>query len=176
MVRYSSKFLFSCAKPDESWNWCHNKKNSESLKSCCWGSYHSKLAKGHFFGTHWSMLYNRSNIPLQSKHGREKLFRKATFKRDGLADERVASWLHCRAQGKESLRVDCHHPRTPWIPLPRWHLHLGHQFPQRIPFQTTHCDISHQNLPLQYQLQGQNLPRHLEGAVEPGLDDGQGAS
>ena len=154
MVRYSSKFLFSCAKPDESWNWYHNKKNSESLKSCCWGSYHSKLAKGHFFGTHCSLLYNRSSIPLQSKHGREKLFRKATFKRDGLADERVASWLHCRAQGKESLRVDCHHPRTPWIPLPRWHLHLGHQFPQRIPFQTTHCDISHQNLPLQYQLKG----------------------
>ena len=43
MVQYISKFLFSCAKPDESWNWYHNKKNSESLKSCCWGSYRNKL-------------------------------------------------------------------------------------------------------------------------------------
>ena len=45
-------------------------------------------------------------------------------------------------------------------------------FPREYPFKPPTVTF----LPLQHQLQGQNLPRHLEGAVEPGLDDGQGAS
>ena len=43
-----------------------SQKHPQASKSCCWGSYHNKLAMGHFFGTPCIKLSGKREIKIQA--------------------------------------------------------------------------------------------------------------